>query len=111
MEEHRDDVFSSMGEPTEDALRLIREATEFVSGLSEELEGKPTSEILPLEVSMIASVCMSQLYSVCPSIRHKFSRELMSVLVLLSASILKLQKHRVEKNIALDKMWDKEVRQ
>lgn len=100
MEEHR--------ELTEEEIRMIREAAEFVGGISEELEGKQTSEILPFNISVITSVCLSKLYDVSPEIRESFSHELMSTLTLLAASILRTQEKKTKSNSALDKLWKEE---
>ena len=91
-------------EPTEEEIEgLIEEVKEFVDSLSKEMEGKQAGEILPFDIAMITSVCLTKLFLHTPStvmIKHE-----LSIATLIANSILKHQEKKLKENAALEKLW------
>ena len=92
-------------EHTEEEIEgMIGEMKEFVEKLSKEMNGKQVGDILPTDIAMLTSVCLTRLFLHSPS-AVMMRDDLMVLASLIANSILKFQEQKREKNSALDKLW------
>ena len=88
----------------EEIERLAGEMKEFVEQLSKEMHDKKIGEILPMDIAMITSVCLTRLFLHNP-ITLTMKHELMNTVALVANSVLKFQEHKIGEAQALEKLW------
>lgn len=94
-------------ELTEEERELIKRLDEFLGNLSKEMNGKTTGDILPMDIAMLVSICLAQLYEREPRMVAG-KNNLMNIMTLVANGVLKYQEQKTEKNTALDKLRGKD---